>query len=415
MATYKKSDLIKELTEKTGVKRKEVIALLDNVFEIACREAQEGGFTFPGLCKIDMTLRKQRRMRNPQTGQPILITEHMAPRIRILKKARDLIIADGPKQIIELDTPVLPLAPEAPASVPDPAVPAFTPAAFTPPFEASELKPEVTETPETPVFTPPPFTAPLEALELKPEVSETPETPAFTPAPTPDFSLTEHTPEIPEPERADHEIPETATSQTEETPAIQEQVETDPPAEEQPGGVIYDDFSVAVSFKCKACDGEIEAPAAAAGYTSECPVCGQPVLIPTVSEPGTIHGAKPDPASLDIQVEAAAEKAFSEAEYASQKNQTIRIDLSTLDANAPEAPKPKQRIVSFFCKNCQQELEAPTEMMGMKSECPDCGAGFEVPFFSDPGTLHGSDLEKTDAGAIGNLHNRTIRIEMPDF
>ena len=412
MATYKKSDLIKELTEKTGIKRKETIALLDAVFEIACREAKEEGFNFPGLFKIDMTTRKQRRMRNPQTGQPILITEHMAPRIRILKKAKDTITADEPKKVIPLGEPVASLATLAPDYTPA----TSAPGSLMPPAPAPDTATSVAPTFTSPAaFTPPPVDP-----EPKPEAPEVPAAPSSSPAFTsssstlppivPDFKS-----DITTSESTDLEATESVAAQAEEPLVTEEKVETDPPAEEKPSGIVYDDFTDAVSFKCQACDGEIEAPIAAAGYTSECPVCGQPVVIPTESEPGTIHGAKLDSVSLDTQVEAAAERAFSEASLANQKNQTIRIDLSTLDTNAPEAPKAQERIVSFFCKTCKQELEAPTKMMGMKSECPDCGAGFEVPFFSDPGTLRGSDLEKTDIGKTGNLHNRTIRIEMPDF
>ena len=410
MATYKKSDLIKELTDKTGVKRKEAIALLDGLFEIACREAKDGGFLFPGLFKIDMTMRKERRMRNPQTGEAILITEHMAPRIRILKKAKDIITADEPREVIPLDEPIAPAAfspspetkapaPEVPAfkpetSIEESAVPAFTPAASEPAPQVPAFKPETsTEEPAVPAFTPAASEPAPQVPAFKPETSiEEPAVPAFTPA------ASEPAPEVPA-FKPDAPIAEPAEE----------------PAEEQPAGIVYDDFSEAVSFKCQSCGGEIEAPAAAAGFASECPVCGETVVIPAESEPGTIHGAKPDSTSLDNQVEAAAEKAFSEAALDNKKNQTIRIDLSTLDANAPEAPKAKPRIVSFFCKNCNQELEAPAEMMGMKSECPDCGVDFEVPFFSDPGTLHGSDLDKTDVGKADNMHSRTIRIEMPDF
>ncbi len=72
-------------------------------------------------------------------------------------------------------------------------------------------------------------------------------------------------------------------------------------------------------------------------------------------------------------------------------------------------------MLSFFCKNCRQEIEAPAEMAGSSSECPSCGVSFEVPFFSDPGTLHGSDLDlKKDAASIQEMKSRTIRIEVPD-
>ena len=73
-------------------------------------------------------------------------------------------------------------------------------------------------------------------------------------------------------------------------------------------------------------------------------------------------------------------------------------------------------MLSFFCKNCRQEIEAPADMAGSASECPSCGMSFEVPFFSDPGTLHGSDLEhkKIDADTLKDMRGRTIRIEVPD-
>lgn len=302
MANYNKNDLIKELAAASGVKRKQVRFLLDALCTAAYREARTGGVSIPGLCRIDVITKKARKMRNPQTGQSILIAEHDSARIRIIKKAKDAIAPSKRNLVIPL----------------------------------------------------------LEDGE--------------TPAPP-----------------------------QEEKPAV------------VPPEIIYDDFSVAVSFCCKDCGGEIEAPAAAVGLTSECPVCGSSVVIPKESEPGTIHGPKVEAPKLDEIVEKAALEAISKAAEAPQKNKTIRIDLSTLDVSAPEAPKAKPRIVSFFCKNCHQELEAPSEMMGMQSDCPDCGASFEVPFFSEPGTLHGSDLEKGEVKKPGNLSGRTIRIEMPDF
>ena len=96
----------------------------------------------------------------------------------------------------------------------------------------------------------------------------------------------------------------------------------------------------------------------------------------------------------------------------SGKNQTIRIDLSSLDIAEDRRTQPK-RMISFFCKNCQQEIEAPTDMAGSSCDCPSCGTAFEVPFFSDLGTLHGADLEHTEDD-LKNIKGRTIRIEVPD-
>ena len=92
MATYTKSALIKELAKTSGVKRKDVKVLLDTLAVVACREAHEGGISIPGICRLDVITKKARKMRNPQTGQSILIAEHQAPRIRILKKAKEAIV-----------------------------------------------------------------------------------------------------------------------------------------------------------------------------------------------------------------------------------------------------------------------------------------------------------------------------------
>lgn len=303
MAAYNKNDLVKELSELAGVKRRDIRKVLNGLADITYREARNGGFSLPGICRVDVITKKARKMRNPQTGNFILIAEHEAARVRILKKAKDA-IAPSPKNLI------VPLLEDGETPAPEPEPPA--------------------------------------------------------------------------------------------TPAV-------------PPEIIYDDFSVAVSFKCKACGGEIEAPAAAIGLASECPVCSASVLIPAESEPGTIHGPKIETLKTEDIVEAKTAEAIAQAEASPQMNKTIRIDLSTLEIKPAEIPKPKPRIVSFFCKNCNQELEAPAEMMGMASECPSCGNAFEVPFFSEPGTQHGSDLERGDGKKSDNLSGRTIRIEMPDF
>ena len=103
-----------------------------------------------------------------------------------------------------------------------------------------------------------------------------------------------------------------------------------------------------------------------------------------------------------------------------KKSQTIRIDLSALAFDANGVPldtaSPSKRLISFFCKNCRQEIEAPADLAGQPAECPACGMTFEVPFFSDPGTLHGSDLDSHSPNPkeMEEMKSRTIRIEVPD-
>ena len=340
---YNKNMLVRELAFSAGITQKKARFVLEALSFIAYREASDQGFTLPGLCRMDIIRRKTRKMRNPQTGETILIAEHDALRVRPVKKARD---------------------------------------AITPPQD--------------------------NLITVLP--SE--ENAAATPAPT-----------------------------------------------------ILDDFSKAVSFRCKKCGQEIEAPIAAVGMQAECPVCAEPITIHAESEPGTLHGpALPEPIAempfpsmpssqtpvidpvaeaptptlppppLSAPTPAAPPPPYSEpdpfrpiaeptrpvADAFKLKNQTIRIDLSALglDTSGTPQPKkftPKKRMLSFFCKNCRQEIESPADMAGSAAECPACGVSFEVPFFSDPGTLHGSDLDlKKDSETIKSMKSRTIRIEVPD-
>ena len=312
-----KAALVKELAQAADVSQRAARAVLDALVKAAYREAsKEGGFTLPGLCKMDTVVRKARKMRNPRTGETLLVAEHAMLRVRPLRKAR---------------------------------------LAITPP-------------------------------------------------------------------------PENLVTVCREMPAPE----------------VLEDFSRAVSFRCPGCGQEIEAPAAATGMLAPCPQCGKEVKIPAESEPGTTHApaveavggeggagqpavapSEPTAAAMPAPVvvpraatPAPAPAAVPDEEY--KKSQTIRIDLSALafDANGVplDAASPSKRLISFFCKNCRQEIEAPADLAGQPAECPTCGMTFEVPFFSDPGTLHGSDLESRapDAKEVEEMKSRTIRIEVPD-
>ena len=304
--TYQKSHLVRELGFNVGISQKTARLMLEVLKHIAYREAGNEGFTIPGICRLDVIHRNARKVRNPQTGEKILIAEHQALRVRILKKARNA-VTPLPKDLIT----VLPA---------------------------------------------------------------------------------------------------------------------------EPAPQILEDFSKAVSFCCKACKQEIEAPLSAAAMLAECPACGASITVPSVSEPGTLHGpALPPPAAPPAPSAASTPAPFAPPEALAAASapaasggkpkggQTIRIDLAALGFDnagtaVPQKTLPNKRMLSFFCKNCRQEIEAPADMAGTASECPSCGTSFEVPFFSDPGTLHGSDLEhkKPDPETLKDIKNRTIRIELPD-
>ena len=72
--------------------------------------------------------------------------------------------------------------------------------------------------------------------------------------------------------------------------------------------------------------------------------------------------------------------------------------------------------LSFVCKVCHQEIEAPVGMARREAECPACGDIIEVPETSEPGTIWAADAEvaqptKEQAAA---MKSRTIRIELTD-
>ena len=309
--TYNKTTLVRELAFSTGITQKTARFVLEALRHIAYREAIEQGFTIPGICRLDVIKRKARKMKNPQSGETILIAEHQTLRVRVLKKARNL-VTPPPKDLITI------------------------------------------------------------------------------------------------------------------LPA-------------EPAPQILDDFSKAVSFCCKKCKQEIEAPLSAVGMLAQCPACGAEITVPAESEPGTLHGpaltpapaaatpaaapAAPAaaPAPTAPTAPAAAAPAAPAPSGKAKGAQTIRIDLAALGFDSKGAPAgqktlPPKRMLSFFCKNCRQEIEAPADMAGSASECPTCGVSFEVPFFSDPGTLHGSDIEqkKLPADDLKDIRIRTIRIEVPD-
>ena len=291
--TFTKSSLVRELASNAGITQRKARSVLDTLQQITYREARNQGITLPGICRLDVIRRKHRKMRNPQTGENILIAEHDSLRVRALKRAR-LAVTPPPSNLIT----VLP------------SEGAVAPAAL-------------------------------------------------------------------------------------------------------------DDYSQAVSFRCKKCGQEIEAPLSVVGVLAECPACGTQITVPAASEPGTLHGpALPQPPAPAAPAPAAAQAAAQPPSSApTSKNQTIRIDLAALGfetAPGEAKPAPKKRMLSFFCKNCRQEIEAPADMAGSASECPSCGVSFEVPFFSDAGTLHGSDLEHKPADVLKDIKSRTIRIEVPD-
>ena len=330
---YTKSRLIKELAFRAGIKKIASRQILEVLAEIIKRETPNGPFILPGLCKFELVPRKARRIRNPRTGELLIMPPQKALKITAARSAK------------------LAIAPRIPA------VPA---ALYVPPAE---------ETP-APAVVPVPVPAPA----AEPAA-------ASVPAPAP----VDQTPPAPEPAPA---------------PA---------PEEPQPE---------AISFKCPGCGQEIEAPLDAIGLDAECPMCGNIVVVPAKSEPGTMYGPSVGDAPKSTEPVVSAKEA-EEMDPTQLKNRTIRIDAEALGLEDPTIPAKnepvEEKLISFFCPNCHQEIEATADMAGTPAECPNCGLTFEVPFFSEAGSIHDEHRAEEEAKASYQAQKgKTMRIDLPD-
>ena len=82
-----KSQIMKDLAEKTGLKKKEVVAVIETLVAMAYKEAKNS-FTIAGLGKLVVVNRKARIGRNPATGEQIQIPAKRVLKFRIAKAAK---------------------------------------------------------------------------------------------------------------------------------------------------------------------------------------------------------------------------------------------------------------------------------------------------------------------------------------
>ncbi|MBU1033225.1 MAG: HU family DNA-binding protein [Patescibacteria group bacterium] len=93
MAKMTKSQLMEALASKTGYTKKEVVAFLDSLVELAYSQVKENGeFSLPGLGKLVKKDRKARMGRNPATGAEIKIPAKTVVKFRVAKAAKDSIL-----------------------------------------------------------------------------------------------------------------------------------------------------------------------------------------------------------------------------------------------------------------------------------------------------------------------------------
>ena len=347
---YTKSRLIRELAFRAGIKQTASRQLLDVLVEIIKRETPNGPFILPGLFKFELVPRKARRIRNPRTGEALIIPPQKTLKVTISRAAK------------------LAIAPRLPA------VPAAT---YVPPTEEPVATTEQVPTPAEPtVATATPAPAPAET----PAAAESAPAPAETPA----------------------------TAESAPAPAEQQTISDGEPSPN------------AISFRCPGCEQEIEAPANAIGLEAECPMCGRIVVVPAKSESGTMY----DAASGDDQKAAdrvVSSKDAEEIDPSVLKNLTIRIDADALgldfSADADKKATPvDEELVSFFCPNCHQEIEASIDLAGTQAECPNCATTFEIPFESEtaPQAVERHAPGDDSQAQIQARKSKTMRIDLPD-
>ena len=369
-ATYTKSRLIKELAFTAGISQVKSRLVLDALHTIISREAALGPFILPGICKFDTAMRKARKMRNPRTGEALLLPAHKVIRLTPAKSLRQAVAprVAAVKAPAE-ESAAVASAPIAPAAVPEVMEAAPAPASVPAPAPASVPAPASAAEPSAPPPPPPAEKGVASAAD--------------------DFILPDLVPGEPV------------------APAVPKAESAEP---EQPTFTVAPNGDI--TFHCQRCGQEIEAPGDMAGTDAECPMCGSPIHVPTPT------GASPTGNAAQNVVSASEAEAIDPEAL---KNKTIRIDATELGFDT-SAPAPQQSasgdasgMISFFCPGCHQEIEATADMAGTTSECPNCGTEFEVPFFSEKGTIHAEKEELFDPRKANEQKHKTMRIDLDDF
>ena len=84
------TQIVAKLSETEQLTKKQVKSILDNLAQLAYKEAKNG-FTLPGLGKLVLVNRKARMGRNPATGEAIKIPAKKVVKFRVSKAAKDAV------------------------------------------------------------------------------------------------------------------------------------------------------------------------------------------------------------------------------------------------------------------------------------------------------------------------------------
>lgn len=83
-----KSAIIGHLAQKSGLTKKQIVEVMDQLITLAVKEAKNV-FVVPGLGRLVLANRKARMGRNPQTGEPLKIPAKRVVKFRLAKSLKD--------------------------------------------------------------------------------------------------------------------------------------------------------------------------------------------------------------------------------------------------------------------------------------------------------------------------------------
>jgi DNA-binding protein HU-beta len=93
MAKMTKSQILSALAEKTGLAKKDVTTLMDELAVLAYSEVKKvGEFVVPGFGKMVKVNRKARMGVNPATGEKIKIAAKTVAKFRLAKAAKEAVL-----------------------------------------------------------------------------------------------------------------------------------------------------------------------------------------------------------------------------------------------------------------------------------------------------------------------------------
>ena len=88
-----KSQLLAALAEKTGIAKKDVTNLMEELTNMAyCEVKKNGMFVLPGFGKMVKANRKARAGVNPATGEKIQIAAKTVVKFRLAKAAKEAVL-----------------------------------------------------------------------------------------------------------------------------------------------------------------------------------------------------------------------------------------------------------------------------------------------------------------------------------